>query len=92
MGFTYNEGRLFAYILGLKDPKFIAGYAGPEIDQALMRAKSMLGPPRLIRWRSGTRTGSKVTRWTFMRSLKSQGGQASPVQTASRAGELCPVG
>ena len=40
MGFsTYSEGRLFAYILGLKDPKFIAGYAGPEIDQALMRGE-----------------------------------------------------
>src|SRR5882724_3179734 len=40
LGFsTYNEGRLFAYILGLKDPKFIAGYAGPEIDQALMRGE-----------------------------------------------------
>jgi tripartite-type tricarboxylate transporter receptor subunit TctC len=36
---TYNEGRLFAYILGLKDPKFIAGYGGPEIDQALMRGE-----------------------------------------------------
>jgi tripartite-type tricarboxylate transporter receptor subunit TctC len=36
---TYNEGRLFTYILGLKDPKFIAGYAGPEIDQALMRGE-----------------------------------------------------
>jgi len=36
---TYNEGRLFAYILGLKDPKFIAGYAGQEIDQALMRGE-----------------------------------------------------
>jgi tripartite-type tricarboxylate transporter receptor subunit TctC len=36
---TYNEGRLFAYILGLKEPKFIAGYAGPEIDQALMRGE-----------------------------------------------------
>jgi tripartite-type tricarboxylate transporter receptor subunit TctC len=36
---TYSEGRLFAYILGLKEPKFIAGYAGPEIDQALMRGE-----------------------------------------------------
>jgi tripartite-type tricarboxylate transporter receptor subunit TctC len=36
---TYNEGRLFAYILGLKDPKFIAGYGGPEIDQALIRGE-----------------------------------------------------
>src|ERR671918_1028417 len=40
LGFsTYNEGRLFAYILGLKEPKFIAGYAGQEIDQALMRGE-----------------------------------------------------
>lgn len=36
---TYNEARLFVYILGLKEPKFIAGYAGPEIDQALMRGE-----------------------------------------------------
>jgi hypothetical protein len=36
---TYNEARLFAYVLGLKEPKFIAGYAGPEIDQALMRGE-----------------------------------------------------
>src|SRR4029434_14201 len=36
---TYSEGRLFAFILGLKEPKFIAGYAWPEIDQALMRGE-----------------------------------------------------
>jgi tripartite-type tricarboxylate transporter receptor subunit TctC len=36
---TYNEGRLFAYILGLKDAKFVTGYAGPEIDPALMRGE-----------------------------------------------------
>jgi len=36
---TYNEGRLFAYLLGLKEPKFIAAYSGPEIDPALMRGE-----------------------------------------------------
>jgi tripartite-type tricarboxylate transporter receptor subunit TctC len=36
---TYNEGRLFAYILELKDPKFVTGYSGPEIDPALMRGE-----------------------------------------------------
>ncbi|MGH7770562.1 MAG: Bug family tripartite tricarboxylate transporter substrate binding protein [Candidatus Binatia bacterium] len=36
---TYNEARLFAYILGLKDPKFIAAYAGAEIDPALIRGE-----------------------------------------------------
>ena len=36
---TYNEARLFAFILGLKEPKFIAAYAGAEIDPALMRGE-----------------------------------------------------
>ncbi|HWO42055.1 MAG TPA: hypothetical protein VNO43_09655 [Candidatus Eisenbacteria bacterium] len=36
---TYNEGRLFAYILGLKDPQFIAAYGGAELDPALMRGE-----------------------------------------------------
>ena len=36
---TYNEGRLFAYILGLKDPRFIAAYGGSELDPALMRGE-----------------------------------------------------
>jgi tripartite-type tricarboxylate transporter receptor subunit TctC len=40
VGFSvYNEARLFAYIIGLKEPKFVTGYAGPEIDQALMRGE-----------------------------------------------------
>jgi tripartite-type tricarboxylate transporter receptor subunit TctC len=40
VGFTvYNEARLFAYIIGLKEPKFVTGYSGPEIDQALMRGE-----------------------------------------------------
>jgi tripartite-type tricarboxylate transporter receptor subunit TctC len=36
---NYNEGRLFAYILGLNEPKFIASYSGPELDAALMRGE-----------------------------------------------------
>ena len=36
---TYNEARLFTYILGLKEPKFIVGYSGPEVDQALIRGE-----------------------------------------------------
>jgi tripartite-type tricarboxylate transporter receptor subunit TctC len=40
VGFSvYNESRLFAYIIGLKEPKFVTGYAGAEIDQALMRGE-----------------------------------------------------
>jgi tripartite-type tricarboxylate transporter receptor subunit TctC len=33
---VYTVGRLFAYYLGLKEPKFVTGYTGPEIDMALM--------------------------------------------------------
>jgi len=36
---TYNEGRLFAYLLGLKDPQFIAAYGGAELDPALLRGE-----------------------------------------------------
>jgi tripartite-type tricarboxylate transporter receptor subunit TctC len=32
----YITGRLFAYFLDLKDPRFVTGYSGPEIDLALM--------------------------------------------------------
>jgi tripartite-type tricarboxylate transporter receptor subunit TctC len=33
---VYTVGRLFAYYLGLKEPRFVTGYTGPEIDIALM--------------------------------------------------------
>jgi tripartite-type tricarboxylate transporter receptor subunit TctC len=36
---TYVEGRLFAYVLGLKDPKFVTGYGGAELDPALVRGE-----------------------------------------------------
>jgi tripartite-type tricarboxylate transporter receptor subunit TctC len=32
----YLTGRLFALILGLKDPKFVVGYSAPELDVALL--------------------------------------------------------
>jgi tripartite-type tricarboxylate transporter receptor subunit TctC len=40
VGFSsYNEGRLFAYVIGLRDTKFVTGYSGPEIDLALIRGE-----------------------------------------------------
>jgi tripartite-type tricarboxylate transporter receptor subunit TctC len=36
---TYNEGRLFAYILRLKAPNFVTGYGGAELDPALLRGE-----------------------------------------------------
>jgi len=35
----YINGRIFAYLLGLKDPRFVTGYSGPEVDVALMRGE-----------------------------------------------------
>jgi tripartite-type tricarboxylate transporter receptor subunit TctC len=36
---TYNEGRLFAYILRLRNPNFVTGYGGAELDPALIRGE-----------------------------------------------------
>jgi len=36
---TYNEGRLFVYMLGLKDALFIAAFGGAELDPAMMRGE-----------------------------------------------------
>jgi len=35
----YMNGRLFAWIIGLKDPRFVTGYSGTEVDLALMRGE-----------------------------------------------------
>jgi tripartite-type tricarboxylate transporter receptor subunit TctC len=32
----YHTGRLFAYLLGLKDAKFVVGYSSPELDVAML--------------------------------------------------------
>ena len=36
---TYNEGRLFAYVLRLRNPTFVTGYGGAELDPALIRGE-----------------------------------------------------
>jgi tripartite-type tricarboxylate transporter receptor subunit TctC len=36
---AYIAVRFFVYFLGLKEPKFIPGYAAPELDVALMRGE-----------------------------------------------------
>jgi tripartite-type tricarboxylate transporter receptor subunit TctC len=35
----YINGRLFSWLLGLKDPKFVTGYSGPELDLAMDRGE-----------------------------------------------------
>ena len=36
---NYFVGRLFAYLIGFKDPKFVVGYSGTELDLALARGE-----------------------------------------------------
>jgi len=36
---TYIEGRLFAYLIGLKEPRFVTGYGGAELDPVLIRGE-----------------------------------------------------
>ena len=36
---AYTAGRLLGYFLDLKEPNFVVGYAGPELDIALMRGE-----------------------------------------------------
>jgi tripartite-type tricarboxylate transporter receptor subunit TctC len=36
---VYITARLFAYLLDLKEPRFVTGYGGPEIDIALARGE-----------------------------------------------------
>ena len=35
----YINGRLFSWLLDLKDPRFVTGYSGPEVDIALSRGE-----------------------------------------------------
>jgi tripartite-type tricarboxylate transporter receptor subunit TctC len=35
----YINGRLFAWLLGLKDPRFVTGFSGPEVDLAMERGE-----------------------------------------------------
>jgi len=36
---NYIAGRLFAYFLGLKEPKFVVGYTTPDVEAALLRGE-----------------------------------------------------
>ena len=77
MGFsTYNEGRLFAYLLGLKDPKFIAAYGGAELDPALERGEidaRATGPDTLLQrnaeWLEKGFGGDSMRSWKLPRGI-----------------------
>jgi tripartite-type tricarboxylate transporter receptor subunit TctC len=54
----YIVGRLFAWLLPLKEPKFITAYAGNEIDVALTRESSTLVRKRRTGYCTGIAIGS----------------------------------
>jgi tripartite-type tricarboxylate transporter receptor subunit TctC len=35
----YYTGRMFSYLMGIKDPKVVVGYSGPELDVAFLRGE-----------------------------------------------------
>ena len=35
----YISGRMFAYLIGLKQPRFVTGYNSPELDVAISRVR-----------------------------------------------------
>jgi tripartite-type tricarboxylate transporter receptor subunit TctC len=37
--FVYITGRLFAWLIGLRDPRFVTGYSGVELDLNLLRGE-----------------------------------------------------
>jgi hypothetical protein len=48
---TYNEARLFCYVIGCREPRFVTGFSGPELDPALMRGEidaRSTGPDSLL--------------------------------------------
>jgi tripartite-type tricarboxylate transporter receptor subunit TctC len=36
---VYISGRIFAYVIGIKDPRMVVGFGGPELDIALERGE-----------------------------------------------------
>jgi tripartite-type tricarboxylate transporter receptor subunit TctC len=52
---VYITGRVFAYMIGLNDPKFVTGYSGPQLDLAITRrevdARVTTGETMLVRSR-----------------------------------------
>ena len=46
----YVSGRIFAYVLGLKDPRMVVGFGGPELDTALTRGEIDTRATAPTRW------------------------------------------
>ncbi len=65
---VYITGRLFAYLLGLKEPKFVVGFTGPEIDIAIAKHEADARVNTVTRFCGATAIGSTKDSSTFMRA------------------------
>lgn len=47
---NYINGRVFAYVLGMREPRFVTGYSGPEVDAAIIQGEvdARVTPPDTI--------------------------------------------
>ena len=63
---VYVTGRMVAYLLNLKEPKFVTGYTGPEIYVAITRGELDAHATGAARFVVENRNGSKRSWFTFM--------------------------
>ena len=61
---NYFVGRLFAHLIGFKDPKFVVGYGGTELDVALMRGEldGRINNPDTLTIRNAGLVGQQIDR------------------------------
>ena len=64
---VYISGRIFAYLLGLKDPRIVVGFGGVEMDAALTRGEIDARAKAPIRWSAEMQTRSAKANTTFTR-------------------------
>jgi len=82
----YTLARMFAYLLRLKEPKFITGYSGPEMDQAILRGELDARITESPRYCSAVRSGLKRNWSTSMSSCRFPEAvhtRASPISLSS---------
>lgn len=90
---AHVSGRLFAYFIGMKDAKFIAGYTAPEVDAALLRGEldARSNNPTSVLRRNPEWLDQGVMNFHLDPRI-AEGGQAPPLWPFARDRELRQVG
>ena len=91
----YISGRMFAYLIGLKQPKFVTGYNAPELDIAIEQGeidgRTTVADSTAAREASMGRERSYGLPW-YYRDPEGTKTQPSPLCRTLRHRELCQVG